>query len=643
MRELIALRMHRADALSLALFDRLAADSGREVVCCCDERANAVDTGGRPKIAWTRATLDALGVLAVPDAGWRCGDYPHYVLRTARRDVDRTWLIEPDVLINVDRLSDFFDRFATSDADLLAAELRPAAPDWYWYQFIAPHFATPYRCFFPLTRLTGVAADHLLTARRIATSSARPRHWRDWPNDESFVATALVAGGFPCRDLLDRAPGLYTSRTMRSEPAHDRADLLSRPPDGQIWHPVPDRPLAGTPYGSVSATALLREAEVSLAGAAPNAALLPLLLCRRAPASEQAAKRRAEQLLDAHFGAARPAATVAVTAVVARREAREPLGLAAPGDFRLARDVPLRRVPLSHVVPYAFDLMAREMLLTLHADPREVFDATFLYAAQRASARAVIRVPFGRLDAALGPADPNARPILVFSLGCTGSTLLDSLIGCVTQRNFSEPDTATQLGTLRRQIGQLGQEMRDRLAWHAISPLLRSAAGGAPDDLCAIKFRSQAADAMPEFLRVFPRARFVFMLRDRRAWARSTYRAFGHAHDAVAHRLLAGLRSLDAMTAAPVDWHVIAYEDVTTAPQRVLAELIGADALPPDIALRIAATMARDSQAGSTLRRDLTSVPAPGEDAWLAAFEVAWTAIRPAGLIDRLGLTAAQA
>jgi hypothetical protein len=58
------------------------------------------------------------------------------------------------------------------------------------------------------------------------------------PNDEAFVATNLVAGGFKCIDILDRFPAVYDSSTFSfSRPVSGRY-FESIESDGKLYHPV---------------------------------------------------------------------------------------------------------------------------------------------------------------------------------------------------------------------------------------------------------------------------------------------------------------------------------------------------------------------------------------------------------------------
>ena len=116
--------------------------------------------------------------------------------------------------------------------------------------------------------------------------------------------------------------------------------------------------------------------------------------------------------------------------------------------------------------------------------------------------------------------------MLIFSLGRTGSTLLEKLVGCVTARSISEPDTATQLSANRARLAALPADQRRALIYYSIAPFFQLRIPGGEKARCVIKFRSQVSGIAAEFADTFPEARYVFMLRERRAWARSTFRAF---------------------------------------------------------------------------------------------------------------------
>jgi hypothetical protein len=674
-RELIIVRTHLADDASLAAFDRYAASSRRDVTFCCDERKGAVETGGRRKVTLDGPAIEALGLLPHPNAGWRCGDYFHYATRRAMPDYDAYWLIEPDVLINAPDLAAFFDGFADPALDLAAPRFGPRNASWVWHRTIAPDYAAPHGCLFPISRLSGRAIDHLHAARRAAAARMAGQGLDAWPNDEAFVASELVQAGFACTDLNTPGREVYTSRSLRIDAQHDRAALMAAPPDGLIWHPARDledwaaklakrleKPVARGPEHS---PAPAHRGDASWLGGAAQviqetgrfngAALLPLVLAREGfrlrrwasampddgasfATADAGQFAQLDRKIGKLFGPARGARPAATAHLASLRRSVRGFAVADAADFELGEAIPLGAVPRAHALPYAFDLAARDLLMTLHLRPDVPLAAPFLYAAQREQARVAIRVPWDELDAAFGPPDREVRPILVFSPGRTGSTLLDRLLGCIVPLTVSEPDTASQLGVLRGEFASLGPALHDRLVWHALSPLL-SRAPDAAQPGCAIKFRAQVNGALRDMLRVFPRARFVFMLRRRLPWARSVFRAFRHRPEQAVGSLVAALKALQLLARSDADRHILFYEDLVAAPETVLAGVLGRAApLPPDIAARIADVMAGDAQHGTAISRDKTAQPREGEAEWLATFDALWTERKPSALLAELNL-----
>ena len=368
-----------------------------------------------------------------------------------------------------------------------------------------------------------------------------------------------------------------------------------------------------------------------------NAALVPLLLAeslwRSHPAQPNNRAAACQTALTRHF-AAGPAIGTAHPAFC--RLPRHNVELVAPTDFEAALGHPISRLPEGLAIPYAYDLPARTLILTLHASLAATLAHPFLYGGQRECARAIARIPLPNLQAALGPIDAAASPVLVFSVGRTGSTLFKQLIACVTPRAISEPDAITQLTTL---LPDTPEPDRLPLIHYALAPLLTLHLPGNPQGPCVIKLRSQANGIAADIASAFPAARYVFMLRERQAWARSTFRAFGMRPANAANRLAQALRALRRLQAAGVDLTLISYENLTANPHATIASLTGATPhADPALHARIAAAAAADSQAGHNLSRDRSTRQPPGESAWLAAFDTAWAATRPAALIEELGL-----
>jgi hypothetical protein len=176
--------------------------------------------------------------------GWRCGDYGFYLARAQFPDEPFFWIIEPDVRFSAGGSAAFFEMFRNeTTADLLVADLRPADHTYFWEFTIAARGLEVYRCIFPLVRLSARAIDYLLVKRQ--ELSQRPRRRREWPNDESFVATMLNNNPeMTCRDLNDFDRTLYNDDTLSFWKPLDGDALRMQDDRLTIYHPV----LSGDDY-----------------------------------------------------------------------------------------------------------------------------------------------------------------------------------------------------------------------------------------------------------------------------------------------------------------------------------------------------------------------------------------------------------
>jgi hypothetical protein len=400
-RTIVLLRAHKADAATLAAYDRYAALPDTNVLIVCDERRGVVDMGGRRKIGYNVPRLRELGLLPHPKCGWRCGDYAYYVARQAVPDYDFYWLTEPDVWVNTADLAGFMAAFGASTADFLASRLRPASAGWDWTCTMADRYAQVFACIFPITRLSGRAIDHLHAARRAARQ--RPSDAVFAPNDEVFTATELMNHGFACADFNEVQPGSATEYSLRTGLPHDREDLLRAPPDGLIYHPVRDfaawfaenaawadeagcrlRDSPETPPLRDHVMRLFRLARTCLEKPAMReAALIPLLIIRgsdrETPApwsGRDATRAEAALLLAQHFAPPEGASGVARVYPVLEPSSARVEHAAHVDDFVVGTGFDLARFPAGFALPYAVCSERRILRFTLHAWPDAVLTGT---------------------------------------------------------------------------------------------------------------------------------------------------------------------------------------------------------------------------------------------------------------------------
>lgn len=189
------------------------------------------------RICLSKEACAALGLHCPEDFAWKCGDYGYYLARRQFPEAERFWMLETDVRFYGGDAAEFFGFFdARKEIDFLAAHLRPAGHSWFWRKTARARDALPFRCLFPVTRLSSRAIDAAL--RRRVQHSRLQRRRRLWPNDEALVATTLLNGDFVCRDFNDFGRQFYREDTFYHGRPIDGDHFQPDCPDIQLVHPV---------------------------------------------------------------------------------------------------------------------------------------------------------------------------------------------------------------------------------------------------------------------------------------------------------------------------------------------------------------------------------------------------------------------
>jgi hypothetical protein len=221
----------------MELADELEAISGHPATLIVDANAGEVKTRSRAVIGLSAATCSALGLHCPADFAWRCGDYGYYLARRRFPDAELFWMIEADVRFYGGDPAHFFKFFASRpEVDFLAGRLTPADPTWYWRNTARARDVSPYRCLFPVTRLSKRAIDAAF-ARRIEHGRRASRRIL-WPNDEALVATTLMNGSFVSRDFNDFGSVFYSDETFNYGAPLNGDCLALSPTTVQMAHPV---------------------------------------------------------------------------------------------------------------------------------------------------------------------------------------------------------------------------------------------------------------------------------------------------------------------------------------------------------------------------------------------------------------------
>jgi hypothetical protein len=310
-----------------------------------------------------------------------------------------------------------------------------------------------------------------------------------------------------------------------------------------------------------------------------------------------------------------PARLVQHFSIASRRGG--PLGIVAPDDVELT----LRAASDAPVLPpgalaYCADIVRERVLFTCHAaaDLPAVFAGTFHFVDQLRLAGSVLSVPFERLGE-LGLEHGQAEPVLIFSAGRAGSTLLAKLLAGVGLPCASEPDMLTQMVCLPEEVRRgLAPGVDIEMAGVCMAALARVLGRGA-----FLKLRSQCNANPLLLLGGAASGRVVFLLRQARVWALSRRRAFSEGPAHIANILRETMEALDTVLRSGVPCEVVWFETVLRDPRGALR--ICAPGARPDPA-RIAAVMARDAQGGTILAREAVAVAV--EEGFVPAFEAAW-------------------
>jgi hypothetical protein len=319
---------------------------------------------------------------------------------------------------------------------------------------------------------------------------------------------------------------------------------------------------------------------------------------------------------------------VAVAPVWGRRR-MDAIIVSRVGDFDLGLAAPRRALELGPYIPYCADYAARRLHLTRLA-PGYAGKAPFLYMAQRRFADELATVSFDRLAELMAPEPVGQQPLLIFSIGRCGSTLVTQMLDAAGLRAFSEPQTVGWFGP-----GHPGDR---RLVVRATLAALQWRAG---DRAVAVKTRSEASSHFDEITGALPGADCVFMFRAIEGWARSWISAFRGDFDKMSQVLCANIDALERSSACGAAHRIVWYEDVLGDPEAACRTILG-PGRRVDAAADFSPVLARDSQQGTALSRERLDARRRDGAAEIAARTAAflrhWRAVQPRARIEALGL-----
>jgi hypothetical protein len=236
MKNLILLRTHRFGGRDAAFARTLQAESGYELAVLADEARGAIDTGGLRKIPFDRARLRDMGLHCPDDVAWRCGDYGFYLARAAMPDIDRFWMIEPDVRAGITCYAALFGSLSGVDADFIAPGVKRAERRHFWYPTMRWMTGNVYCCHFAFCAMSAEGADICLSERR--RQRRHPAARLLWPNDETFVTTSLFRLSRKVRDVNESGRIWATEQSFGFRTVVHGEDFDRAAQSGLLHHPV---------------------------------------------------------------------------------------------------------------------------------------------------------------------------------------------------------------------------------------------------------------------------------------------------------------------------------------------------------------------------------------------------------------------
>ena len=305
------------------------------------------------------------------------------------------------------------------------------------------------------------------------------------------------------------------------------------------------------------------------------------------------------------------------------RKPAEQQDFATPDDFDLQFQglVDASSDRIDNPLAYCFDFESERLLYTTHPSSKvqEILESAFLYRAQLVQAESLISVPIEQLGA-FGSPPRELRPMFIFSLGRTGSTLLARYLTALNSVAVSEPDVLTQVCMMSDvQQQKLGAQLEGKLVAACLGSLAEFFGKAR-----YIKLRSQCNKRPRSLVNGDTGGAAVMMLRKRKPWAISRHRAFGEGPKRVAEILNEGVAAIVTLSEAGHGPRIVWYEDLVSDPQRVLAELLpGADLETPAQREKIARIASEDSQGETRLARSAIQTR-PVADDFAQRFEDAW-------------------
>ena len=202
----VLIRAHTFSAQEALLAERLEAAFQSQVTFVTDDSTAPLSTDRFAKIGITRRRVrELIGGRVLPQWGWQFGDVFYYAAREAFPDASHFALIESDVLLSDAGARSLAALFLERNEDILAPRLRRTEdPPSFAKDLTALDRDAHVACFFPVTRVSVKALEHMQSLRRRERQKPRLRI-----NDEAILANVAFEEKVTSANLSDIAPDIF--------------------------------------------------------------------------------------------------------------------------------------------------------------------------------------------------------------------------------------------------------------------------------------------------------------------------------------------------------------------------------------------------------------------------------------------------
>lgn len=283
------------------------------------------------------------------------------------------------------------------------------------------------------------------------------------------------------------------------------------------------------------------------------------------------------------------------------------------------------------LIPYCIDFKNNALIHVAGLDPFVAAKASFQYVYLRQHAENFLRTPI--------PAKvpkTNASPVILFSTGRCGSTLLAKITTAMGVTTISEPDFYSQAVyhlSIQPKLAAQFQQVTHMTAYAStflLSPFMKS---GATKFL--IKTRSQVNYAPQAVLSNFSTPpKTIFLMRDFHSWCISRMRVFNSSLESNLRIYIRAIHCLRWIKENH-DCLIIHYEDLQSTPEIVVSQLADYFEVPLHFE-NIKQVLKRDSQEDTALAKN--KIIKQLTDADIKAITDIWSAHAPYDLLKELNL-----